>query len=297
MTVRALLLAVALTALLPAVATAAARDDFVAAQKERARQLADDDRLAEALAIWRTLLPLGTPDDETSAAIAELERTIAARVQSLESRARQAYGAGRRSDGDTYMLKLLALEPGHPGALKRLRRSHSLFAQRQQQEKSDTEYRDTVREQRATEPPLNSTYDRLLALEQRGEYDAMLALAERAGSTDGDSARLLRGAHIALADRAERNGDLDKALEHMGAAMVLLPLADDPLLARSAELRGQLSADWYRRGTALIKTDLPGAIAALEKAVAYNPYNDNARRKLDQAQTLRRNLERIEGGL
>ena len=280
-----------LLAVLPFPVFADARDDFVAAQKDRAQALAADDRLAEALALWRTLLPLGAPDAETAAAIAEIERTIAARVKSLESRASQAYSAGRTSDGDTYMLKLLALEPGNSGALKRLRRSHSAFAQRQAQERSDAEYAEALRQ---APPKQDSTYEQLLALDKRRDYGAMLALADQADSADPDSARLLRGAHTALASEAERVGDFDTALMHMDSAMVLQPLSDDPLLTRSAELRGKLSANWYRKGTQLINSDLPGAIAALEKAVEYNPYNDNARRKLDQAQTLQRNLERIE---
>lgn len=284
-------LVLGMTMAAPSTATADARDDFVTAQKERARQLVEEDKLAYALAVWRTLLPLGTPDAETKAAIARLEGTIAARVKSLESRAREAYNAGRSNDGDTYMLKLLALQPGHPGALKRLRRSHSVMAQRQQQDKSEAEYRTAVRE----EPPKkDSTVDQLLALEQRGEYGAMLALAARVDDIDDQGARLLRGAHTALGDEAERRGDLDAALQHMESAMVLQPVSDDPLLSRSAQLRAQLSASWYRKGARLIKSDLPGAITALEKAVEYNPYNSNARRKLDQAQTLQRNLERIE---
>ena len=300
MIVRELCLAALVAALCvtSATATAGPRDDFALAQKERARQLTAEDRLAEALAVWRTLLPLGTPDSETATAIAELEHTIAARVKSLESRARQAYSAGRSKDGDTYMLKLLALEPGHAGALKRLRRSHSAYAQRQQQQKSDTEYAKALRHAPAPATAAvkeDSTFEQLLALDARGDYAAMLALADRVDSTDRDSAQLLRGAHAALARQAESRGDLDGALMHMESAMVLQPLSDDPLLTRSAELRGQLSANWYRKGTQLIQSDLSGAIAALEKAVEYNPYNNNARRKLDQAQTLQRNLERIEG--
>ncbi len=306
MNVRAPLLAVclALLAVAPVPVSAAAMDDFVAAQKAHARELAGQDRLADALAVWRTLLPLGRPDGETSAAIAELERTIAARVKSLESRARQAYSSGRSGDGDTYMLKILALQPGHADALKRLRRSQSVVARRQQQEKSDNEYRTALRAAPSTgshsaplaDPPgEDSPYVQLLALEERGDYAAMLTMADQVDTSDADSAHLLRGAHTALAQDAERRGDLVGALEHLEAAMLLRPLSDDPLVTRCAELRGRLSTDWYRKGAQLINSDLPGAIAALEKAVSYNPYNNNARRKLDQAHTLQRNLERIEG--
>jgi hypothetical protein len=40
---------------------------------------------------------------------------------------------------------------------------------------------------------------------------------------------------------------------------------------------------------------LPGAIAALEKSLGYNPENRLARLKLKQARVLQRNLLKIQG--
>ncbi len=45
-----------------------------------------------------------------------------------------------------------------------------------------------------------------------------------------------------------------------------------------------------------MKSNLPQAITALQKSLQYNPYNDAAKRKLQQAETLQRNLDKIENG-
>ena len=108
-------------------------------------------------------------------------------------------------------------------------------------------------------------------------------------------AALLRSAYIGLAEQAEQAGELDTALAHMQSAMALQPRENDPVMRRSVALRQDLSLHWYQHGSRLIKNDLPQAIAALQKSLIYNPYNDDARRKLLQAETLQRNLEKIEG--
>jgi tetratricopeptide (TPR) repeat protein len=280
---------------LPQLVLADATRDFVEAQKHAARQMTQEDSLAQALALWRTLLPLDSTQDETRKAIADLERDIASRVKTLLRSAERAYASGRPSEGDDYMLKVLALQPDQTDALARLRKSHSAFARRQQREKSAEEYQSAASKV-APLSPVDDSLKQLKALERKRNYSGMLALAESSGTTgQAAAAPLLRDAHVALADKAERSGKLDDALLHMESAMNLQPVENDPLLDRIATLRGWLSTSWYEKGSRLIKVDLPAAIDALRKAISFNPYNDNARRKLAQAEMLQRNLNRIEG--
>ena len=286
--------------MVPSLALADATENFIAAQKAAARQLTQEGRLAEALAMWQTLLPLGTGDEEIWAAIADLESDIASRVTTLLRSARRAYANGRSEDGDRYMLKVLALQPGQRDALLRLRRSHSTFAQRQQQQKSEIEYQARVGNPgvpvKAPSPPPQDLVAQLKVLERKGDYAGMVALAETSSDAgQADAAALLRDAHVALAEQAEGDKKLDDALAHVESAMTLQPVENDPLLDRSAKLRGKLSTSWYEKGVRLIQTDLPAAIDALSKALNFNPYNVNAKRKLAQAETLQRNLSRIEG--
>ncbi|MAT92918.1 MAG: hypothetical protein CME59_10000 [Halioglobus sp.] len=270
---------------------------FVEAQKTQARELRQQDRLADSLALWRTLLPLGAPDEETRRAIAELEKEIAAQTASNLRRARRAYAGGNTRQGDTWLLKVLALSPGHPEALERLGHTASERASAQQRNKSEQENR--AAKQRAAPraayaPPDDS--GRMRTLYEQGDFEGVIALGRQAAPAAGTrQAALLRQAHIALAERAGGAGRNELALEHLQAAMIAQPEEDDPLLARSLELRGALSRHWYEQGSRLLSSDLDAAVVALEKALQYNPYNANAQRKLAQAQTLQRNLQRIEG--
>jgi hypothetical protein len=98
-----------------------------------------------------------------------------------------------------------------------------------------------------------------------------------------------------MADQAARQGQRDAELEHLMSAITVFPAVPDPLLDRSVVLRKELSKEWYQRGNGLMKGDLPGAIAALEKSLGYNPENRLARLKLKQARVLQRNLLKIQG--
>lgn len=267
-------------------------DHFVQVQKSEARQLQAQDRLAEALAVWRTLLPLEIQDPEVTDAVASLQTEIARRVDDNLRRARAAQAQGDHSTADLYMLRALALQPGQAQALVQLATNQSQRAQRQQENKSNQEYRQVAVQQQR---PAVSLTQRLRALNRQGDHEAMLVLGETAGEPPPpDVAGLMRLAHVSLADQAEQRGQFDTALAHMQSAMALQPRENDSLLSRSAELRKQLSEDWYRAGTRLMKNDLPQAITALKKSLGYNPYNQAARRKLAQAETLQRNLEKIQ---
>lgn len=63
--------------------------------------------------------------------------------------------------------------------------------------------------------------------------------------------------------------------------------------ARIAALKKQLSADYYGRGVRLMRTDLNGAVKALETAVAYDAQNANAQRTLREATAARDKLSRM----
>jgi len=272
----------------------AATAEFVAAQKSTARDLQARGDLAAALAVWRSLKPLGRPDAETRAAKAQLEREIESRTGELRARGKRAYLAGNSGEGDHYMLRVLALRPGDEEALQYLGKSFSARAGAQQQSRRAQETRATGKPV-AAEP--YGVQRQLEILHARGDYAGMLALeAQVDAQAEPGAAALLRSAHTRAADRAEQGGRYEEALHHMQAAMVLRPLPEDPLVARSSALRNELSMTWYRDGSRLLNSDLDAAIAALEKSLSFNPYNERARRKLDQARTLQRNLSRIEQG-
>lgn len=63
---------------------------------------------------------------------------------------------------------------------------------------------------------------------------------------------------------------------------------DDQGLEVMAALRGTLSEEWLKTGSGLLESDLEAAISALEKSLRYNPGNQNASRRLQQARARQR---------
>ena len=266
---------------------------FVEDQKHAARALQQEDRLAESLALWQSLLPLGAPDEETASAIETLNTEIDQRVAAKLSEAEAAYARGRVRQADLLMLQVLALKPGHTRALERLGKSESARVSRQQVSKNKEVFREAL--QRGLAPPEEPGLP-LRELYEAGDYDALLTLAESLQEPyEPEIAQLLRNTHIGLADQAQQAGQMELALLHIEQALAIQPIENDPLTGRRAALRQVLSARYYQRGSRLIKSDLPQAITALEKSVSYNPDNADAQKKLRLAQTLQRNLKAIEG--
>jgi tetratricopeptide (TPR) repeat protein len=266
---------------------------FVSQQKAAARHARENRRLAESLSLWRSVLPLDVDDVEVNTAIADLEKQIDSQSRELLGRAEVAYARGSRREGDTLMLKVLALQPGQERALAELRKSTSARTQAQQVAKNKEE--NQVQLARQKKSPGSVEYQ-LHSLYAAGDYTALLATsAGLKGEPDAEIARLLRSTHVAMADQAARQGQRDAELEHLMSAITVFPAVPDPLLDRSVVLRKELSKEWYQRGNGLMKGDLPGAIAALEKSLGYNPENRLARLKLKQARVLQRNLLKIQG--
>ena len=300
------ILLLALCSLVPACTVLPSREvalvEYRNAQKAAARQAEQEGRLLEALNLWRSLLPLDAGGDEDVGnteihdAIMSLEKQIQARTSRSLRNGKLAYSRGDDSSGDTWMLKVLALHPEQKEALAALRLSASKRAEAQQAAKGEEEYRAVIARQRQREPAKSIWPDyQVRSLYEAGKFEAVLKLGSRAAGELGEEfPLLLRSSHIALADQAKGNKEYDLELHHLQAAMTAHSVHDDPLIGRCDRLRIMLSKKWYRMGNGLMKDDLRGAIAALEKSVGYYPGNSAAKIKLKQAKTMQRNLEKIQ---
>jgi tetratricopeptide (TPR) repeat protein len=289
----ALLICLFLTACTSVSGNMTGSNAFVQAQKQSAIQLHKQGKLAQSLATWRTLLPLGSVDSETRNAIEELETKIDSGVSANLKKAKTSYSRGNTRQGNIAMLKVLALRPGQQDALQALGASYSAKAQAQQASKSQQETR--VATERKSNSP-DSIYQQMSRKYDKKDYQAVIALGSQAkAATEPKTVDLLRSAHTKLADKAEAGGKRDEALDHLRAAIAIGTQANDPLVARSHTLKKELGRYWYQQGTRLMKTDLPQAISALEKSLSYDEANTDAKRKLLQTQTLQRNLQKIEG--
>ncbi len=281
--------------------TPADKAPFVQSQKEQARKLQQQGRLAEALAFWRSTLPAGKPDTETRQAIAQLEKQISASVRDLGAQAKAAYASGNRSRGDYLALKMLALQPGEPRAREWLVASTRIKAQQQASEKASDAYEAAPVSpgsegpaQTASTAPV-STSGELRKLHTAKDYNGVIALADTLKpAPDSGDALLVRSAHVALGEQTLSRGDSEAAIGHFRGAMKAHPQANDPLRQRIAEVAQSASDEWYRKGRKALNTDIDAAIAAFESALALKPDHAAAKSALKRAQTLKRNLERIE---
>ncbi|MBT4519721.1 MAG: hypothetical protein HOC23_06925 [Halieaceae bacterium] len=265
---------------------------YVEQQKASARALENQGRFAESLSRWRSLLALDLPGAEVPDAIDKLERIISTKVAHAWREAEAAYTREDNRRGDTWMLKVLALEPGSEKARRRLAASKSVRNRAQLDKKSSQETQQRLVRERRAPGGINHTLE---ALKKQHDYAGMLAVGRAMeGPPDTQSTELLYHANLALADQAEQSNNLEAALTHLQAALILKPHSDDPLASRVHNIRGKLSTVWYRQGIQLVNVDLTQAIAALEKSLSYNADNQAAQRKLKQTRTLFHNLQRIQ---
>lgn len=266
---------------------------YIQSQKQQARMLTQKGQLAQSLAFWRSILPADKNDAEAKAAIAALEKTIRDRVSSLSNKAKTAYQKGNTRQGDTYSLKILALQPGHPQAVKWLVASKTKQARAQAGGKAQQEY--TVVNPTPSKPsPVSSTAanEKLGALLKAKDYAAVIATADTAN--DPAAASLVRSAYIGQAEQAISAGDPVVAIEHFRAAVKAHPVRNDPLVNRIRTVQQDASDALYREGRRVLNSDIDAAITAFSKAVEIKPDHATAKSALKRAQTLKRNLEKIE---
>ena len=192
-------------------------DTFEGEQKAAAYAAQDQQRLAQALMLWRTLSTLNPRDSEVQEAIATLEKEIQQRGHQHLSRGKAAYSRGNPREGDLRMLKVLAIEPGQQQALAALRKSTSEQALAVASTKATQENQAQV--YGAEEKPRETLEYRLRGLYAAGNYAELLALtASFQDPQPASISTLQRSAHIALANRAGQAGNRDVELEQVMAS-------------------------------------------------------------------------------
>ena len=279
-----------------------ALQDFSARQSAAAQQAMDEGRLLEALSLWQTVATVAPANSDVSARIAQLKEQIAIETRSAVSNGEAAYARGSATEGDRWMLRALALTPGQPAALKALRLSVSEASHNRQKEKVESAYAGLEEEPQPPEPvapePELATLAPLLAqLQLAGDYEGVLTAADASTRTlNASELAWVRKAHIALAERSGNAGKPELQLVHLDKALAIASVPGEQLQQERQRLAEMLSDSYYRESLTLFKEDLDAAIAALRRSITYNPANIAAVEKLDQAQTLKRNLQRIQGG-
>ena len=259
---------------------------FREAQRAAAISAEEGGDYVAAISYWRSLETLTPGDSDITTRIRELEARAQQQAQARVASGQKHYAAGNSKRGDRDMLAALALQPGMEDALLPLRRSISDAAHGRQAEKVAGEY------EKQDGSGRQQVMDELTLLLADGRYQQVVAMAPSV-EDEGERRNLLLRAHTGLADQARRAGQRDRELEQLTAAIA--SGGGRELQGRRKALARELSDGAYRRGLAVLQTDLPQAIEYLERAVTYDPENLAAKEKLDQAMVIKRNLDRIRG--
>ena len=141
-----------------------------------------------------------------------------------------------------------------------------------------------------------------IGLERRADVirpgDSVTALRELKAWVDAHpkdrAGRQRIGAAVAeRAKEAEGKGQRETALGLYEQALALRGEPQAEWSARIAALRKSVANDYYTDGVRLMRTDLDGAVVALEKAVKLDPRNANAANRLREAKAARDKLSRM----
>ncbi len=284
----------------------------------RHRRLALDYRAkadhAAAAAQWQILQLLDPDDGSYAKELAATHRTIQAEAGAQLQQGRAAYAAGNLDRASLAMLRVLALEPGQPEAIRVLR---SIDMRRSTRVQANRAARARAAEEPGPNAPTAPTAPTARNVERGASnagdgYEIEQALEIfRAGDTTAGlrDLRAYVNAHPGNRPARQRIGGVvaerARELENKGAREPALALYEQatslrgegtpPWASRVASLKKAMSQDYYQQGSRAYRTDLAQAVRLLEKSVAYDPANTRAAVRLKEARAARDKLDRIGG--
>ncbi len=269
-------------------------EHYIGARKNSARQLAQQEQYAAALDQWRIVQILAPHDNEAIQTITALSSQIAQQSQRHYARGLSQFERGDLRGAELNFLKVLALQPNHQDAFAYLQKINSARMRAAQRNK-------TASEAKRYAPPVDvhGSHQTLsfAVAEELVREKKYRALSTLVGSTDIDSIErnllpLLYEADINLAaqyradrNRANASRHLERALRNTAAQK------PDP---RLSNLKKHLANDNYLYARELLNKDIDRAVAALERAVRFDPEHSKARILLAQASRMQSNLKKIE---
>ncbi len=269
-------------------------EQYIAARKSTARHLEQGGQLAAALDQWRIVQTLAPQDNETTKAIADLTSQITRQSQQLFNRGRSQFERGDLRSAELNFLKVLSLHPNHQDAFDNLQKITSARMRSAQRNKTANEAKHYAAPMEAQVPSKKLTIANAERLLQAKKYAALSALL---GTTDINRIEqkirpLVYEADINLAghystahDHTSAAKHLERALQNSGA-----PQPD----TRLTSLKKQLANDNYLYARGLLGKDIDRSVAALERALHFDPNHIQARTLLAQAIRMQANLKKIE---
>lgn len=297
----------------PALRSDGTRDEAIRRHRELAREARAAGDPATALDHLHVVTLLAPGDDAARREAETLRAEIQRGVRENLEIGRTAMRAGDNAKASAAFLRVLSLEPRNAEAARSLREiDRQNMARAQANRAARVRVEDLFADARAAwaAPPGGNAAASANAasgandyeLEQRIEMlragDSATALRELKAWVDAHpkdrAGRQRIGAAVAeRAKEAEGKGQRETALGLYEQALALRGEPQAEWSARIAALRKSVASDYYNDGVRLMRTDLDGAVVALEKAVRLDPRNANAANRLREAKAARDKLSRM----
>ena len=281
----------------PAVTTSPHRNAAIARHTRLAAAAHDEGDLAEA-ADHEEVLVLLLPNDPAR------RRALQATREAIKRAARTQADAGvaaRRSGDlasarDAY-LRVLALDPDNPDAVKALREIDSaVMAKSQGDRAAKVRVVDDIvasAKARATE---SVDVEQRIEIMRAGDLNAGLReLRSWVDANPGDRATRQRiGAAVAeKARELETKSQRESALGLYEQAGALAGASTPEWTSRAQALRKTLGEQYYAEGMKVYRTDLTAAIRSFEAGARYDPANTNLQLRLREAKLAQEKLQKI----
>lgn len=266
---------------------------------ERARHLEQQGDLHRAIVEWRILEALEPRDIYYPLQVQRLQDTIEQRVAIHLDQGNKALQSRNLKAATLEFLKALALDPKRPEPRAALRELEQTRATTVELAKLRRMEQRAVTMKAAGASTLEQTQD-LFYLElsddhfAKGDPEAGIRELQKylaSNPQDQGAKKRLADARRSLAQRFERDGDLEAALHYYDAYEK--PIGDAKAKQHVDELRRQLADRYYKQGLKVFRSDLQKAIELWELAVKNNPAHTEARMKLKSAYQMQKNLHGI----
>lgn len=262
-----------------------ARDAFVAQHVKRARAAEQGGEVATALYEWRMVRAADSGHAEARARIRALRRDIARRVSAAVA---TAEATDDPAIAQTAWLKVLALDGTNKKARAALQSATRAEAMAQQAKKDAERF---ARESEEVARTRSADLEGILAAHTDDPAGRLVAVDAflRNAPDHSDARRAGASAALEIASAERKRGRLSQAQTYISRAESYGAGPDEAL----GSVKAALANDFYALGHKQRATDLLGAIASWETALALVPGHLRAQKDLERAEKILANLERI----
>lgn len=266
--------------------------------RERAEQLADGGRWAEAEVQWEILVLFRPNHAEYVDRLAEARKRAGNLADENLAAAAEARKRGEMQRAAALYLQTLSADPGNVAAADALR-------EMERERPSGTNSSQMARANNA--PRSRSTTRKVSAADRRdlesavmlmhqGDYGASVQSLQgylKRFPQDEMAKRALANAYAALGKQRIDEGRKEEGLQYLEQARGNKSAAGADVDSTAKATRKELAQDYYEQGLRAQRTDLPAAIRLWERSLEYDPEHAQARLKLDQARRMQETLQAI----